>query len=362
MQNPPDQPEKSLVPLNPREGLNMGALTGDRITAATHDMPDHHRETLRWLFSLSRTMGWNLTDLKRETGIDDSTLYRVFTNTYPTKIDGIVRRIDSFRATFEDRAQRLRAGKVFVETSICKSIWETCDYAAATNTMALIYSPSHWGKTWALSEYQANHNHGQTKMVRMPASAGVQLAMKEFARACYVSPKSCFDNLRESVLNAIDSHNLLIVDELHEVFLSYQRGSAVKCLEVIREIHDRTGCGMVLSGTLKLQAELMLGEHKDLLKQFVERSVVEVVLKGEFPWHDIVAIAHGYGLKEPKGQEAEIVRHITKGHGIKRYCHFLTNGQTLAAKKKQPFSWRWFITAHDIVARLAQGNQPGERK
>lgn len=347
-------PAKAPGPLDKRDGNNMGTITGDRVTQATRDLPEDQRDAVRWLYSLSKQLGWSLTQTKAETGIDDTTLFRVFTGSYPTDPARIINRIKNFRATYEDRSKALRAGKVFVETSMCKSIWDVCDYSAATNTMGIIYGPSHFGKTWALEEYQARHNHGQTKMVRMPASAGVQLAMKEFARACYVSPKSCFDNLRAAVLNAIDSHNLVIIDELHQVFLSYQRGSAIKCLEVIREIHDRCGCGMVLSGTQRLKQELMLGEHKDLLNQFVQRSVAELILPKQVPWEDVLAIAAAYGLPAPTEDAEKTIRLLVKDHGLKRYCLFLRNAHNIASKSGRAFGWNHFIKAHDIVAKLAQ--------
>ncbi|CAN5355084.1 ATPase [soil metagenome] len=340
--------------LVPSDGLNMKTITGDKMTVATAELPEDQRETIRWLYSFIKSKGWSLTEAKSETGLDDSTLYRIFTGKYHTKLDSIVRRINDYRAQYEDRSRAQQSGRVFVETSITKSIWEACDYASATGTMAMVIGPSHYGKTWSLEKFQADHNHGQTKMVRMPASAGVQLCMKEFARACYVSPNSCFENLREYVFKAVDRHNLVIVDELHQVFLSYLRGSAIKCLEVIRELHDRTGCGMVLSGTQKLKDEVMLGEHKDLLNQFTQRVIVEVVLPKHFPWADVNLIAKGYGLDGPKGDDAEIVKLLIKDSGIKRYCLFLRNGQQLAAKLNETFSWKHFIRAHDIVARLAK--------
>jgi DNA transposition AAA+ family ATPase len=350
-------PELPLDKLDRRDGNNMGTITGDRVTAATRELPEDQREAVRWLFSISKQMGWSLTQLKQETGIDDTTLFRVFTGTYPTDPARIIARIASYRATYEDRSKALRAGKVFVETSMVKSIWDVCDYASATNTMAMIYGPSQFGKTWALEEYQARHNHGQTKMVRMPGSAGVQLAMKEFARACYVSPNSCFDQLREKVLRAIDSHNLIIIDELHEVFLSYQRGAAVKCLEVIREIHDRTGCGMVLCGTQRLKNELLLGEHKDLLAQFVRRTIATLTLPKEIPWADIEAIAAAYGLPAPTGQSAKTIRLLIKDKGLKSYAVFLSNAHNIAKKSNRPMTWNHFIKAHDLVANLSIENQ-----
>ena len=180
----------------------------------------------------------------------------------------------------------------------------------------------------------------------------MQLMTKELARACYVSPNSSFENLREYVFNAVDSSHLFLIDELHQVFLSYQRGSAIKCLEVIRELHDRRGCGMALLGTYKLREELMMGAHLDLLEQFKERGVLEILLPRAVPKRDLVKVASAFGLGEPTGATAELIDEITKGHGFKRYVLFLKSGKNLAKTEGRRMSWEHFIRAHDILKKF----------
>jgi DNA transposition AAA+ family ATPase len=351
-EEPDENHGRTIVPARNGDEAQVIRLGGDEVIQATAELPEDQRETIRWLFSLAKHRHWSLARLETETGIDDSTLFRVFRGTYAAKLDSIVARIAAYRNKFQDVSQR--TGKLFVPTSISKKIWAACDFARSTRTMAFVYGRTHIGKSDAQLAYMAQpvNNHGKTKYVRLPASAGVQLMMKEFARACFVNPNSCFENLREYVLNAIDETHLLLVDELHEVFLSYQRGSAIKCLEVIREIHDRRGCGMVLFGTQKLKEELMMGQHLDLLAQFKERGILEVQLPSALPKKDLKAIAAHFHLDDPSGLAAEIVQEVTKDHGFKRYVLFLESGQNLARGKKERFTWDHFVQAHDIVKKL----------
>jgi DNA transposition AAA+ family ATPase len=337
----------SEAPDETLQTLNVG---GDQVTLVTAELPENQKEAIRWLYSLAQAQRWSLSRLARETQIDSSTLFRVFNGKYEAKLDRITERVEKYRDRFEDRAQRSR--ETFVEISISKKIWEACDWARQSKTMVFVYGNTQFGKTTAALEYMARHNHGITKYVRLPASAGVQLMMKEFARSCWVSPNSCFENLREYVLNAIDSSHLILIDELHQVFLSYLRGSAIKCLEVIREIHDRRGCGMVLFGTNKLKKELMMGEHVDLLTQFKERGVLEVQLPTTVPRKDLSKIAASFGLAEPPSDAAEIIERITKDHGLKRYVLFLKSGKILAGSESRRMTWDYFIRAHDIIAKL----------
>jgi len=56
-----------------------------------------------------------------------------------------------------------------------------------------------------------------------------------------------------------------IIDEMHLVLTTYQKGSALKILEFILKIHDRTGSGGVLCDTDVSRDELKQGEHKKML-------------------------------------------------------------------------------------------------
>ncbi len=346
-----DTEEKALVPA---DGLNMKSLTGDLIVTATKDLPEDQRDNLRWLYAYSRENGWNLTRLAEECKVSVTTLYRAFNGSYGAKLDNLTDRIASYRRLAEERGTL--GDEPYALTSIARKIDRTCEWALISQSIAFIFGNRGLGKTLAFERRRETHNHGQTKLIRMPASAGVQLMMKEIARACYLSPNSCFDNLRERVLNAIDHTNLVIIDELHQVFLSYQKGSAIKCLEVIREIHDRTKCGMVLCGTTQLKKEIQLGQHAELLEQFTDRGVLKVQLPTKLPRADVLLIARGYGLDdEPEGPAADIVTELMEARSLRKFGKLLQAAKRLASKERVPVAWHHFTKAHDILAKLERG-------
>ena len=336
------------------DGLNMKSLTGDLVVSATRELPEDQRDQLRWLYAYSRENGWNLTRLAEETKISATTLYRAFTGKYGAKLDNVIERITSYRRLAEERGTIGDAP--FAQTSIARKIDRTCEWALISQSIAFIFGNRGLGKTLAFERRRETHNHGQTKLIRMPASAGVQLMMKEIAKACYLSPHSCFDNLRERVLQAIDHTNLLIIDELHQVFLSYQKGSAIKCLEVIREIHDRTKCGMVLCGTTQLKKEIQLGQHAELLEQFTDRGVLKVQLPTRLPRADVLLIAAGYGLDdEPTGSAADVVHELMEARSLRKFGKLLQAAKRLASKEGAAVKWSHFVKAHDILAKLEKG-------
>lgn len=337
-----------------------GALTSrlnipaEKMMAYTAGLPEGEKEAIRWLYGFAQENGLGLKELEVESKISSTSLYRIFSGTYQAGLANLVERIESFRRVAEERSTMKSIG--FVETSVAKKINKVCEWALLSQSMSFVYGVSQIGKTTALEEYARRNNHGRTKYIRLPASAGVQLCMKEIAKACYVSPKSSYENLRDRVLHAIDGDNLVIIDELHQVFLSYQKGSAIKVLEVLREIHDRTKCGMVLCGTLQLRKELMLGSNQELLEQFKRRGILEVLLPKTPPKGDVKKIQVAYGFEsDPMGEAEELRTEILSTHGLGKFCRFLQAAGRMATKSKEPLDWPHFIRAYHILHSLSIG-------
>jgi DNA transposition AAA+ family ATPase len=308
-----------------------------------------------WFYAHSRTQGFDLKEAARQIGKDTTTLYRVWTGKYGASLDNICQDLARYRKLAEERSTRVKLD--FVETSTWRIIDKVCNAALVTQTVAFVWGDSQQGKTTAVEEYARRNNHGQTKLVRMPASAGVQLFMKELAKVCFVSPDSCFEKLRDRVLNAIDDKTLVIVDELHQAFTSYQHGSAIKVIEVIREIYDRTHCGMVLVGTNVLRDELTRGKLSLILEQFRRRGTIKVQLPANPTRSDLDKIARKFGLQPAEGMALEVVKDMIHTSGLGMYIKFLQSAAMMASREKKPVSWDHFVQAHDIIARLSQGKK-----
>lgn len=333
-------------------------ISGDTVKQALADqvrrqeLTADHEALVWWFYGHCRTEGWDLKEAAAQIGKDSTTLYRVWTGKYGASLDNICQDIARYRRLAEERATRVKLD--FVETSIWKVCDKVCNAALVTQTVAFIWGDSQIGKTTALEEYARRNNHGQTKLVRMPASAGVQLFMKELAKACYVSPESCFEKLRERVLNAIDDKTLIIVDELHQAFTSYQSGSAIKVMEVIREIYDRTHCGMVLVGTNVLRDNLTTGRLAAILEQLRRRGTIKVQLPAHPPKVDLDRIAKKFGLPPADGIALEVVKDMIHTSGLGMYIKFLSSAGMLANREGRKLTWDHFVQAHDIIARLSQ--------
>ena len=324
---------------------------GDHVMQGTADYPEEARAAVRWLFFFCVENGISMGEAAKRIHYSPTVVYRICKGQYEGSLDSVVEAIASWRRVCEARAD---VGKTpFVETETARKIWKICDAATTYQTIAKIYGDPQIGKTWALEEYARRHNHGSTKFVRLPAAAGVQMMMRTFATSCGLSHKCSFEAMRERVMRSIDQDNLVIVDELHQAFNTYQRHARVACLELIREIHDRTGCGMVLCGTNVARDEIERGQHKQLLEQLDRRGIFLLQLPKVATWADRDAIAKSFGLPKADGTARELVDAIVRTSGLKAYTSFLRAAVKLASNRKQPLTWDHFAGAYRTIQSLS---------
>lgn len=331
----------------------MVALTTDRVHRATKDLPERQREAIRWYFAYMRLEGITNEQAASKLDLHASNLNRLLNGKYEGDVAKYVSLIESIRARVEAEA-KLKSEE-FVETSISRKIFQVCEFAWTTNSIASIYGDSQIGKTFALREFARRRNHGLTRYFRFPGGGGgVQLMMKELSRACGNSTNGPFETLRGNVLDAIGAETLLIADEVHEAFMCYQKTARVTCMEVLREIHDRTSCGLVLCGTNILRDEMETGKFRKMLQQIKRRGVIDLQLPSKLPKRDVVKLAAAYGLPAPSGEAEDLVDGIVADHGAGKFTKFMKAARRLAKNKNQKLGWQHFVTAHDILANLSE--------
>lgn len=325
---------------------------GDHVMQATAALPERHRDLIRWLFFHSIESEITMKAAAAAIRYDSSTVFRVMKGEYEGSLENVCEAIEGYKRIADQRAEVAQVA--FVETTTVRRIWNMCDAALTYNSISMIWGDSQTGKTWALQEYARRHNHGATKFIRMPAASGVQMVCKTFAEACGLSNKCSFESMRERVTRAIDENTLVIVDELHQAFNTYQKHARVGVLEVIREIHDKTGCGMVLCGTNVARDEIANGQHKMLLEQLRRRGIFTLQIPQHAPWKDLVAIARAYNLDEPEGPSRKVVDEIVTSSGLRAYVSYLRAGTKLANKRKQPIAWKHVLDAYDTVRKYSE--------
>lgn len=341
------------------KGINIG---GNTVTQCTEHLDEDERLLVRWLHTYARDQRWEWDTLTEAVKISQTTLYRIWHDKYRypdgdpkagerIALESVCEKIKRFKKLVESREAVKSTG--FVETSVWKRVDWLCRRAFVRQKLGFIYGESQIGKTTCLLEHERRNNHGQTTYVEMPPASGVVLMTKHIARALHVNSTTNFDGLLGDVVGALDESKLLIIDEIHRVFTTYQKTSVMKCLDVLRYIHDKTKCGLVLCGTNVFRDNLKQGEFFQYLKQLRRRGLYEIQLPTTPPREDIDLVAEHFGLEPATGEASEIIGHIAKTDGFGKVLIRLTDASELAMNKKQTMTWDHFVKAHHIIEKMA---------
>ena len=76
----------------------------------------------------------------------------------------------------------------------------------------------------------------------MKAASGLGGMVRRISGQLGNADKGNVNDLIERIKHAVSPDMLLIFDELHLLMYTYRLGSFFACLEVLREIHDESGC------------------------------------------------------------------------------------------------------------------------
>jgi DNA transposition AAA+ family ATPase len=329
-------------------------LVGDfeGVMAANYDAKT--ADVLRFWFFTARENGWNLTRLAKTTGVSYTTLYRLFRGEYSADAGNAAEKLIRARETFEDSADN----PDFIDTSLAKRLFTILDKTRALRNVSIVWGKMGIGKSVCIGEY-ARRNPDRTSVVRFPAGATFVHFVQEVGRAVGVAKMQSAPQMRERITHILGmGQRLLIVDELHQAFLTTRTDCAVRCCEYLREVSDVSQCGMVLVGTELLEESIFRGPHKKALSQLVDRGTVSLSLPPLPTQQDIRQFLQAYGLDFPdaaKDPEAHaILTDIIKSAGLRKLTLHLRDGQAHANKRQETYQWPHFSAAFKGIQALTK--------
>jgi DNA transposition AAA+ family ATPase len=354
----PEAPPAINIPYN---GINIG---GHTVTEATEHMPEEQRALVRWLHHYARRERWNWDQLISAVGYSSTTWSRIWQDKYRyakgepragerMPITDHCTAIARLKRLVEEREAVKATG--FIQTSVAERIFWLCRRTFSRQRIGFIWGDSQIGKSECCREYQRRNNHGETTYCEMPPASGVQLMLRTIADALMVPSKQGFDSMLRDVCRSLDGSKLLIVDEIHRVFTTYQKGSVMRCLDTLRYIHDHTRCGLVLVGTNVMRDQLRTGEFSLYLQQLKRRGMSFILqLPTQPPRKDLDLMAAAFGL-EPASDRAELVlMDMAKTAGFGAVKMLLQDASEIAHKKKRSVTWDDFVRAHQITDAMSR--------
>jgi DNA transposition AAA+ family ATPase len=332
-------------------GIAIAAHEFEAVLTATYD--EAQQEILRFWFFAARERNWSLGKLSQTTGVSTTVLSRVFRGIYPTDGAAIIEKLRKARENFHESADN----PDFIETSLSKRMFAVFDKTRALRTVSIMWGQMGIGKTECVNEYQRRNNHGRTQVVRFPAGATFAFFVSHLARSCGVAVRSqsSFEQ-RGKILQVLSAgQRLLIIDELHQAFLTTRTDCAVKCCEFLREIADTASCGLALVGTELLEHAFFKGQHKEALRQLVDRGTVQVGLPSKATQGDYRKFLSAYGLDLPTDSDPDaqsIFADIVKSSGLRKLTLHLRDGAAYSAKREEPYRWHHFVAAFEAIQSL----------
>jgi DNA transposition AAA+ family ATPase len=339
---------------NEAEDTNYG-ISADRFEVVLLNHPEEQREILRWWYFYGKEKGLNLKKLANTATLSDTTLSRVFRGLYGANLHSVCEKLEKARAVLSEAVDN----PDFIMTSLARRMFRAFDRTRALQNVSLMWGDMGIGKTTVCEAYQQLNNHGRTIYVRCGSSMTFSQFVQHLAKSMGVTTKNRGQHeLRYKIQRLLRAgQRLLVVDELHQIFLTTRGDTAVKVCEFLRECQDVSRCGLSLIGTDVMEEQFMRGPHKEALAQLVDRGTIQIPLPNKPTKQDVQAFLDHYRLppldaKEPEA--ASIVADIIKSHGLRKLTLHLRDGAANAARLGQPFAWTHFVDAFEDIASLSR--------
>lgn len=338
-------------------------IAGDVVNRATKDLDDRERSELRWLHMYGHEQNLSLEELasmiKKPSGqpYSAASVYQALTgrrSAADVSLAPLCEAIAKLRRIVTEQATITRVP--YVHTNLSKRVWQVCETARTFQTPCFIFGESQIGKTTSLEEYTRKHNHGGTIYVRMPTRGTLGEFLRWTALALRISPQQKSEwFLKQRIISAFDPRMVLIVDEAHQALLySWGRGGAAT-LEFVREIHDRSKCGVVISATLAFDEQMQAGVHSRLLRQLGLRRLTTYRMPHRPTRSNLDQFAEAYGLRPAAGEALELQTAIIRDDGLGRWTKILLGSSRVAAKAGKTMDWPHVLKAHAAIAALEGG-------
>lgn len=321
---------------------------------ALKQITEEQGQTLFWLHGYGVEKNLSNSDLAKLMKVSDGTVSMLFSGKYGADDwTPMIARIEALKMVEAEEQKKLDVGFVMTETA--SLIHEACRAAMVDGMPAFIYGASQMGKTVALLEYQRRNNHGRTKYLRLGSRWTKSRLVKELAAACNVRnirSKHTWE-LEERILDSLNRYNLLIVDEFHMALETVTDTASKEMVEYIREVYDRTQCGLVLCSTKVGLEDLENGKNKMLFDQLRRRGTLKVVLPDVPKVKDINLISRHFGMDIPTGETLRKIKELLKVRGLGVFVRFLQKTHAVFGKSGADVTWDNFFDIHDGYAKYA---------
>lgn len=313
-------------------------------------LPEEQQQDLAWChqYFLDNRVSWN--EAAEALDYDRSTIFKILKGIYEGSWANVCRSIQSYRRLVETRGTIRQ--QEFVQNGISRLVWAALDYALANNSITLIAGESRRGKSVAVREWRDANNHGRSVLVIAPAYGGAKALLRDIAAAVGVNRNLSSVQMHESILRAFNRNRILLVDEAHRLLPGDRRSNPTN-LEILRDIHDRTGAALALIATQRFEQALRSSEYQ--FEQLLGRIGMPVKLPAKVKRDDFVGILRQF-VARPTKSLIDKCEAVANGRGsIGIMVEVLKVASRIAAKAKQEMTDDHVFRAFDLRERMSAG-------
>ena len=316
-------------------------------------LPAPQQELLVWFHQYCIDQEFTLDDAGEALGYERSVAHRVLSGVYgpPTgkgSWDNITKAIESFKKLVASRSEIQQSD--FTPNSISRLIWGGLDYALANNSITTIVGESGQGKSLATRCWRDANNHGRSVLITAPVVGRHSELLKRIVKAVGAGWRGGSDALVTAAYRGFNKHRILIIDEAHRLLPSRNDRDPI-ALEVLRDIHDATGCALALISTERFHEQLRK-EHSYQYEQVLGRIGLPVRLPRLNQLKDIEPIVKQY-VKRPTQKMLESCLAMSNETGrIRIVVERLKVGSRIATKAGRPMCEEDFFKALAIVKQM----------
>jgi len=282
-------------------------------------------EQLSWFHQHLLEEDLTYHDATQALGYDRSTVYRILKGTYSGSWTNVIDKIKGYKKLVVERRLILHAE--FRETALTKLICNGLSYALQNNSMTLIIGESRMGKTETSKYWRDKNNHGRTVYVTAPAYGGPKALLREIAFSLGINRNTSIAVMHESILRAFNKNRMLIIDEGHRLLPSDGKANPV-ALEIVRDIHDRTHCGLAIIATERFSDTISKSEYQ--FEQVIGRIGMPIRLGREIQGADIKPIITQYIPNPSKAVNKELLKIANSPGRLGILCETLKVASKLA--------------------------------
>lgn len=314
------------------------------------DRPEAEQELLTWFHQHILDEGLNWKDATEAIGYDRSTVFRLLKGTYGAgSWDKPLQAIESYRKIALNRGTITRAE--FSPNGISRMVFAGLDYAMANNSITTIIGESRQGKTVAAKAWAAENNHGRSVFVTAPPVGGTKMLMRVIAGRVGQNKNQSIVQLAEAIHRAFNRNRILIVDEAHRLLPSDSRTVNPAGLELLRDLHDQTGCALAMIATARFSDRIKTGTYQ--FEQLIGRIGMPIRLPKTVGKKDVLPILTQY-IAEPPAGLVDVLVEIANAPGrLGIVTETLKVASRMASKAKQPLAESHILRAVQVRKEMS---------